>query len=257
MLRSRIIPFLMVHRGGLVKTVQFGAPKYVGDPLNTVRIFNEMEVDELMVVDVDASAQSREPDYKLIGNLAGECRMPLCYGGGVQTPEQVERIVSLGVEKVAFSSKAVSNPAVIGEAALRVGRQSVVVVMDVKSVDKDQGRYELFTHNGRHATGICPVDFARQVEDLGAGEIVLNSIDKDGTLSGYDIMLVDRVREAVRVPISVLGGAGSYDDIAALIRRYGTIGAAAGSLFVFKGRYRAVLVQYPNPDKKRLLALSD
>lgn len=254
MLRPRIIPCLLVHKGGLVKTVQFADHKYVGDPLNAVRIFNEKEVDELVVVDIDASILGREPDYRLISTLAGECRMPLCYGGGVGTPEQVERIVSLGVEKVAISSAALANPELITESSLRVGNQSIVVVLDVRKSGLLRRRYELFTHNGQRGTGIHPVDFARQAQALGAGEILVNSIDQDGTLQGYDITLIDQIRGAISIPMTVLGGAGSLEDISALIVRYGIIGAAAGSLFVFKGKYRAVLIQYPKPAEKDQIA---
>jgi cyclase len=243
---------LLVKNGGLVKTVGFDKPKYVGDPINAVRIFNEKEVDELIVLDIDASAQSREPDYKMIANLAAECRMPLCYGGGVKTPEQVQKIISLGVEKVALSAAAVDTPGLIAKAAERVGSQSVVVVMDVKKVGLLR-RYEVFTHNGTKSTGLDPVAWAKQVEQLGAGEVVLNSIDQDGVMKGYDLDLVERVRLATTLPMTVLGGAGSLSDLEGLIRRFGTIGAAAGSLFVFKGKYRAVLINYPSRLEKDAL----
>ena len=249
MLRPRIIPCLLVHRGGLVKTVRFSEPKYVGDPLNAVRIFNEKEVDELIVADIDATSLGREPDFDLIAKLAAECRMPLCYAGGVKTPQQVEKIIGLGVEKVAFSSAAIHTPELIAEAARRVGTQSVVVVLDVKKVGVLR-RYELFTHNGKQGTGISPVDFARKVAGLGAGEILINAIDHDGVMKGYDLTLIEQVRNAVSVPMSVLGGAGSLADLRDLIRRHGIIGAAAGSLFVFKGKYRAVLIQYPSHSEK-------
>lgn len=244
MLRPRIIPCLLIKNGGLVKTVQFGNPKYVGDPLNAVRIFNEKTVDELMVVDIDATAHNREPDYAIIRNLAAECRMPLCYGGGVKTVEQIQKIISLGVEKVAISSAAVHNPALLSEAASRVGSQSVVVVLDVKK-KKILSRYEVYTHNGSKATGLNPVELAKKIETLGCGEIIINSIDHDGVMKGYDLDLVTQVRNAIRLPMTVLGGAGSLNDIAGIIRKFGIIGAAAGSLFVFKGTYRAVLITYP------------
>jgi len=253
MLLPRIIPCLLVHKGGLVKTVRFAEPRYVGDPLNAVRIFNEKEVDELIVVDIDASVLGREPDYKLIANIAGECMMPLCYGGGVKTPEQVEHIISLGVEKVAISSAALANPGLVTESVRRVGNQSIVIVLDVKKTGLFKNRYEIFTNNGKRSTGIHPVDFARQAEVLGAGEILLNSIDHDGTMMGYDLPLVDHVREAISIPLTVLGGAGRDRDISTLIQRYGLIGAAAGSLFVFKGKYRAVLIQYPNRAEKEAI----
>lgn len=252
MLRPRIIPCLLVKNGGLVKTVKFANPKYVGDPINAVKIFNEKEVDELIVLNIDASVQNREPDYGMIGNLAVECRMPLCYGGGVKTVEQVEKIISLGVEKVAISSAVVKNPVIVAQAAEVVGSQSVVVVMDVKKT-KRVGNYEIWTHNASKPTGRSPVDFAQQVESLGAGEVVINSIDYDGVMKGYDCELVNNIRESINLPITVLGGAGKLQDIGKLINRFGIIGAAAGSLFVFKGKYRAVLINYPSRAQKDAL----
>lgn len=244
MLRPRIIPCLLVHDGGLVKTVKFADPKYVGDPINAVRIFNEKEVDELTVLDIDATAKGHEPDYKMIADLAAECRMPLCYGGGVQSSAQIQRIIGLGVEKVALSAAAVARPELINEAAAKVGRQSIVVVLDVRPGRR--GGYEIFTHNGRHATGLDAAEFAHRAEALGAGEIVINAIERDGVMKGYDLELARRVRQAVTLPMTVLGGAGSVQDLAGLVREFGIVGAAAGSLFVFKGVYRAVLINYPN-----------
>lgn len=254
MLRPRIIPCLLVKNGGLVKTVRFGNPKYVGDPINAVRIFNEKEVDELFVADIDATVQNREPDYTLIRNLAAECRMPLCYSGGVKTVEQIQRIVSLGVEKVAVSSAAIHDPTLLSEAAKRVGSQSVVAVMDVKK-NPTNGNHEVWTHNGSRATGKSPLEFARQAESLGAGEVVVNSIDDDGVMKGYDLALARTIRESIALPLTVLGGAGSLKDIRELIDTFGIIGAAAGSLFVFKGIYRAVLINYPNRSEKDTLCM--
>lgn len=249
MLRPRIIPCLLIHSGGLVKTVRFGTPKYVGDPLNAVRIFNEKEVDELMVVDIDASRHMREPDYKLIANLARECRMPLSYGGGVKTVEQFDRIIGLGVEKVAVSSAAVDDPTLISRAAARVGSQSVVAVIDVKRSGLLR-KPEVVTLNATKRSGLEPSVFAAKLQELGAGEIVLNNVDRDGEMKGYDFDLIDSVRNAISTPLTVLGGAGSLDDIRSLVSRYGIIGAAAGSLFVFKGKYRAVLINYPGLEEK-------
>lgn len=252
MLRPRIIPCLLIHKGGLVKTVGFGRPKYVGDPLNAVRIFNEKEVDELMVVDIDASRHGREPDYKLIANLALECRMPLCYGGGVKSVEQFDRIIGLGVEKVAVSSAAVDDAGLIPRAAERVGRQSVVAVVDVKRAGFLR-KPEVTTLNATRRTGLDPVEFARRLQEQGAGEIVVNSVDRDGEMNGYDLDLVAKMRAEITVPLTILGGAGSLKDIGDLIARYGLVGAAAGSVFVFKGKYRAVLINYPNRDEKEAL----
>lgn len=252
MLRPRIIPCLLVQNKGLVKTINFSRPKYVGDPINAVKIFNEKEVDELVVFDIDATAKNLEPDYLMIRNLASECRMPFCYGGGVKTIEQVKKIIKLGVEKVAISSATLENPALISVIAEAVGSQSVVVVLDVRK-NPENGNYELWTHNGKKNAGKNPIQFAREMENLGAGEIILNSIDNDGVMKGYDLALVDQVRQSITLPLTVIGGAGSLKDIESLIGRYGIIGAAAGSLFVFKGIYRAVLINYPSRSEKDAL----
>ena len=249
MLRPRIIPCLLVHRGGLVKTVRFKDPKYVGDPINAVKIFNEKETDELTVLDIDATANRAEPDFRLIANLAAECRMPLCYGGGVKTADQARRIIGLGVEKVAISSAALERPALITEAAGEVGAQSVVVVLDVRPQAKGSG-HDVWTHNGQRNTGRSPIEVAQQVEALGAGEIVINAIDRDGVGQGYDLDLALAIRKAVQIPMTVLGGAGSLQDLGRLFEACGVVGAAAGSLFVFKGPYRAVLINYPTPSAK-------
>jgi cyclase len=249
MLRPRLIPCLLLKNNGLVKTVNFKNPKYVGDPINAVRIFNEKSVDELVVLDIDSSVLGREPDYALIEKLAAECRMPLCYGGGVKTVEQAERIFSLGVEKVAISAAAVADPDLITRISRNVGNQSLVVVIDAKFNNKN-GVYEVWVHNGTKNTGIEMVEFAKQIEKLGAGEIVINSIDNDGVMMGYDMKLVNLVRDAISIPMSALGGAGSKADIAKLINKFGIIGAMAGSMFVFKGVYKAVLISYLNKEDK-------
>jgi len=248
MLRPRIIPCLLVKDKGLVKTVRFNDPKYVGDPINAVRIFNEKEVDELIVLDIDATMKACEPDYKMIQNLAVECRMPLCYGGGIKSAEQAKHIIGLGVEKIAISSALIENPGIIAEIAEEIGSQSVVAVIDVKK--RLGGKYEVWTHNGGKNTGNDPVELAKQFEKLGVGEIVVNSIDNDGEMKGYDLFLAAQIRGAVTVPMTILGGAGSLQDIGELISRFGVVGAAAGSLFVFKGIYKAVLINYPNPNEK-------
>ena len=249
MLHSRVIPCLLVKNGGLVKTVKFADPKYVGDPINAVRIFNEKEADELMVLDIDATVDGREPNYEMIQNLAAECRMPLCYGGGVQTVEQFKKIIRIGVEKVAISASAVTDPELVSKAAAMIGNQSIVVVLDVKK-KRFSGKYEVFTHNGKNSSGQNVSYYSSKMQSLGAGEIVINSIDHDGLMKGYDYKLVEQVRNAVTVPVTILGGAGSLDDISELVGRFGIIGAAAGSLFVFKGKYRAVLINYPDQKLK-------
>lgn len=252
MLRPRIIPCLLVRDKGLVKTRQFGDEKYVGDPINAVKIFNEKEVDELMVLDLDATSKGKGIDFKLVERLAAECRMPFAYGGGVQTVAQASRLIGLGVEKVALGTAAVRQPQLLREIARELGCQSAVAVIDAKRKRIGQ-RWEAKILNGREGTGRCPIELAREFEELGVGEIVINSIDHDGMMDGYDLELAERVRAAVGVPMTVLGGAGSLADMRALIARLGIIGAAAGSLFVFKGPYRAVLISYPVVGEKDAL----
>lgn len=252
MLRPRLIPCLLVQNSGLVKTIKFGNPKYVGDPINAVRIFNEKMVDELMIVDIDATRNDRKPDYDMIAKLANECRMPLCYSGGIKKVEQVEKIISLGVEKVAISSAAIADPDLISQAAERVGAQSVVVVLDIKKAGMFR-KLEAVTHNATRRTKLDPAKFIEDATDRGAGEIVLNFVDRDGTMEGYDLEAVAALRQHTSLPMTVLGGAGSLDDVAKLWKAEQIIGAAAGSLFVFKGRYRAVLINYPNIAEKASL----
>ena len=249
MLRPRIIPCLLIQDGGLVKTVRFKDPKYVGDPINAVKIFNEKEADELIVLDIDATVKGNEPDYRRIAHLASECRMPLCYGGGIRTAEQAQKIISLGVEKVAISAAAIDNPNLISQIAEEIGKQSIVVVLDVKQRLLTRS-YDVWTHNGTRNSKRDVFELAAEVEKLGAGEIVINSIDNDGRMKGYDIALAHRLRQSVRVPITVLGGAGSLADVGKVIEACGVVGVAAGSPFVFKGTYRAVLISYPDTSQK-------
>jgi cyclase len=249
MLRPRIIPCLLIQDSGLVKTVRFKDPKYVGDPINAVKIFNEKEADELIVLDIDASVKGVEPNYKQIANLAAECRMPLCYGGGIRTAEQAKRIISLGVEKVAISSAALADPMLITRIAEEIGRQSVVVVLDHKHrlLSKSQ---DVWTHNGTRNTKRSVLEVAMEMQELGAGEIVINSIDNDGRMKGYDVALAAKLRETVSIPITVLGGGGSLEHMRDVVAECGVVGVSAGSFFVFKGPYRAVLISYPGDQQK-------
>jgi cyclase len=248
MLRPRIIPSLLIHDNGLVKTVNFKNPKYVGDPINAVKIFNEKGVDELAVFDIDASVFGKEPNYSLIERLANQSMMPLCYGGGVKSIDQARKIFSFGIEKIALSSSIINNPNLITQIADRVGGQSVIVVLDIKK--KLLGGYEIFTHNGNKSTGLNPLKFVEDAQKLGAGEIIINSIDRDGMMKGYDLELIAKIRERLTIPLTVLGGAGSLNDIEKVIDAHGVIGVSAGSLFVFKGPYKAVLINYPTQIEK-------
>jgi imidazole glycerol-phosphate synthase subunit HisF len=242
MLRSRVIPCLLIHNKGLVKTVQFKNPKYLGDPLNAVKIFNEKAVDEIMVLDIDASKNDQEPDYGLIEKIAGECRMPLCYGGGINSVDMAEKIIQLGVEKVALSSAVLSDMDLIPKLSEHIGRQSVVVVLDIKK--NILGKYEIFTNNGTKKFPLSFNDVLQKLNDLGIGELVINSISNDGMMKGCDFKLAQKVRSSVSCPITLLGGVGCKEDIVALVKRFRVIGVAVGSMFVFKGPYKAVLISY-------------
>ena len=254
MLRSRVIPCLLIHKKGLVKTVNFKNPKYVGDPINAVKIFNEKEVDELIVLDIDASVENREPNFEMIKNLATESRMPFCYGGGITTVEQAKKIIELGAEKIAISSSAIKNLGLIREMGEKVGVQSVVVVLDLKKRGfLFGGGYDIYIRNGKEKVDVQLKDFINQLNEIGIGELVINSIDDDGLMQGYNNDLITLIRDWTNFPITVLGGAGSLDDIKNIIKKYKIIGVAAGSLFVFKGKYKAVLINYPNREEKARL----
>jgi imidazole glycerol-phosphate synthase subunit HisF len=252
MLRPRVIPCLLIKARGLVKTVRFANPKYVGDPINAVRIFNEKGVDELVVLDIDATRDGREPDYVTIGHLASECRMPLCYGGGVKSTSQARRIIGLGVEKIAISSAAVGHPTLVTDMAACLGVQSVVVVVDVKRRGGN-GIPEVWLHNGDTNTGRHVSEVAADLESRGAGEVVVNSMDRDGMMNGFDIELAREVRAATSLPLTLLGGAGEFRHVQELVRAIGVVGAAAGSLFVFKGVHKAVLISYPTREQRDTL----
>jgi len=251
MLRPRITPCLLVQQGGLVKTQRFKDPKYVGDPINAVKIFNEKESDELIVLDIDATRLGYGPNFDLISRISDECRMPLCYGGGVKTAKQAEKIICMGVEKVAISSVAIESPSIVSEFASAVGSQSVVAIIDVRKKNGVFNKgYEVCTHNATKAHRLNPLDLAIELQDFGVGEIVINSIDRDGSMQGYDLELAKILKKSLRVPMTMLGGAESLDDLVSLFDAVGIVGAAAGSLFVFKGKYRAVLITYPTPTQK-------
>lgn len=251
MLRPRIIPCLLIHQGGLVKTQCFKGGKYLGDPINAVKIFNEKEADELMVLDIDATRLALEPNFDLISKISAECRMPLCYGGGVKTAQQAERIIDMGVEKVAISSAVIENPMLVSEIASAVGNQSIVAVIDFrKKAGLFSKGYEVCTHNATKVHKLDPIKLAAELQEIGVGEIVFNSIERDGSMQGYDLELAKNIKKDLKVPMTMLGGAGSLEDLIILFDAVGVVGAAAGSLFVFKGKYRAVLINYPTPDQK-------
>lgn len=250
MLRPRIIPSLLIHDGGLNKTVKFKPGKYVGDPLNAVKIFNELCCDEIMILDIDATRNLKEPDYELIRKIAAECRMPLCYGGGIKDIYQAEKILSLGVEKVSLSSILYSEPEIINKLAKDVGTQSIVACIDVKK-SRFFNKYECYTNNATLKQNVELFEFINDIQKRGIGELVINSIDNDGMMNGYDINLFEKVLNNSNVPVTLLGGAGSIEDINKLVKISPIVGAAAGSIFVFKGKYKAVLINYPDEIEKK------
>lgn len=243
-MRNRIIPCLLLRNNGLIKTIRFKDSVYIGDPINAVRIFNEKEVDELIFLDIDATREKREPSLSIIRKIAEECFMPFSYGGGVETLQQIEEIIKSGAEKIVINTQAFLKKGFIKEAATRFGSSTIVVSMDIKK--KLIGGYSVHLNGGRNNTGKNPVDYSKEMEDQGAGEIFINSIDRDGTMEGYDIELIKSVSEVVSIPVIACGGAGRNDDLRKAIKEGGASAAAAGSLFVFHGKRRAVLITYPS-----------
>jgi imidazole glycerol-phosphate synthase subunit HisF len=249
MLRTRVIPCLLLNGVGMVKTVKFANPKYVGDPINAIRIFNQMEVDELVLLDIKASAEGRGPSFSAIEEVATECYMPFAYGGGIRDLADIRKILALGVEKVVLNSMAVSRPELVTEAAKEFGEQAIVVSIDARK--KLLGGYDAMILGGKKTAGSSPVELARQMADRGAGEILLNSIDRDGTQKGYDLELIRSVAGAVKIPVVALGGAATLQDLALATKRAGAAAAGAGSIFVFHGPHRAVLISYPTTAELR------
>jgi cyclase len=254
MIRTRVIPSLLLKGEGLVKTVNFKNPKYVGDPINAVRIFNEKEVHELVFLDITASIENRSPRFDIISNIASECFMPLGYGGGIRTLEQARQLFSLGVEKIIINSYAIENPSFIRNLADMVGSQSVVVSIDVKK--NFFGKYETYTLSGTTKTPWDPINWAQEAERSGAGEIILNSIDQDGTMKGYDIPLIKNVSDSVNIPVVACGGAGTVKDFSTAVHEGGASAIAAGSMFVYYGKYRAVLINFPDDEELKSVGLN-
>lgn len=246
MLRTRIIPCLLLKGEGFVKTVKFKKPVYLGDPINIVKIFNDKEVDELAILDIAASVGKRSPSFDLLADIAGECFMPLSYGGGLRRLQDLLTLSKAGYEKLIINSHAVENPRFVREAADLLGSQSVVVSLDVKK--SLLGKYEVYTLGGRRNTKRDPVGLAVDLADRGAGEILLNAIDRDGTQKGFDLELIKRVSSQVDIPVIACGGAGSVEDLALAKREGGASGVGVGSFFVFHGKHRAVLINVPPPE---------
>ncbi|MFA6127028.1 MAG: AglZ/HisF2 family acetamidino modification protein [Bacteroidales bacterium] len=242
MLKHRVIPCLLLRNGGLVKTLRFSDPKYVGDPINAIRIFNDKEVDELMVLDIMASKKGVEPNYTLVEQFAGECYMPLCYGGGVHTFDQAQRLFELGVEKICLQTAALQNLKFVEQIAKKVGNQSVLVSVDVKT--NWLGKYQLYSSATGKTLTQSWLSFIKDAVSAGAGEVLLNAVDRDGTLKGMDLELIREGAAAIEVPLIAVGGAGSLSDIKAAVDA-GASAVSAGAFFVFNGPHRAVLITYP------------
>lgn len=242
--KTRVIPILLLRGKGLVKTVKFKDPKYIGDPINSVRIFNEKEVDELVFLDITATPEGRGPDFELLADIAGEAFMPMAYGGGITSLDQVQRIFAMGFEKVVIDTAAYWAPQLIRDAVAIYGSQSIVGCVDVRRTLL--GRYELHSHAGKTRQSIGLLEHVSALELLGVGEIIVNSVDRDGTQSGYDLKLLLQVSSAVSVPVVACGGASGLDDFVAAVEQGGASAVAAGSLFVFVGPHRAVLINYPD-----------
>jgi cyclase len=245
--RIRIIPVLLLSKGGLVKSVRFKKPQYVGDPINAVKIFNEKEVDEIVVLDIDATAEKRPPDFQQLEGIASEAFIPMAYGGGLHSIDHVRRAFDTGIEKVILNTAALQNPSIIKEASDIFGSQSIVVSIDVRK--GLFGKYRVFGHKGKKNTGRNPVQFAKQMENAGAGEILLTCIDREGTFSGYDLELIHSVSEGVNIPVVACGGASKPEDFLAAVQEGKASAAAAGSFFVFRQPHRAVLISYPSQEE--------
>ena len=243
MLKTRVIPVLLLHNKGLVKTVKFKNPKYVGDPINAIKIFNEKEVDELIFLDIDASKENRGPNFELIENFASECFMPVCYGGGITTIEEIKKLFALGIEKISLNTSVMSDTNLIKEAIEIFGSQSIIVTIDIKK--SLFGKYQIYNHKKKKSIKIPYLEYIKNIENLGVGEILINNVDLDGTQKGYDVNLLKTIANNVNIPVIACGGAGKLEDFKTVKKEANVSAVAAGSFFVFQGKHNAVLITYP------------
>jgi len=248
---TRVIPALLLRNGGLVKTTKFKDPKYVGDPLNAVKIFNEKEVDELIFLDITATNENKKPALDFLKEVAGECFMPLAYGGGIRSVEEIKDILKVGIEKVILNSVAVENPDMVKKAVERYGSSTICVSMDVKK--NFWGKFEVWSKAGTQNSKLDPIKFAMQMDEIGVGEIMVNSIDRDGMMSGYDIDLIKSITSKVSMPVIACGGAGNVSHLAEAVKQGGASAVAAGSMFVFHGKMKAVLISYPSQEELKTI----
>lgn len=247
MLENRLIPVLLLSGKGLVKTVKFKNPKYVGDPINAIKIFNDKEVDELVFLDIKASKENRGPNFELLKNICSECFMPLAYGGGITKLEEVEKLYSIGFEKVIINNSAFDNPNLIKEAVRLSGSQSIIGCVDYKK--SLFGKKNLYTHKKGKVLKISVLEYINQLIDMGIGEIIIQSVDNDGMMNGFDVDFLNDIASKVNIPVVGVGGAGNIDHIKQLLKPGHVSAAAAGSMFVFHGPHKAVLINYPNQEK--------
>lgn len=248
MLRKRVIPCLLLKGESLVKTIRFKKFSYIGDPVNTIRIFNELEVDELIFLDISATKEKRPPNIKIINEIADECFMPLTYGGGIRSLDDAKKIFNIGIEKIVVNSYAIETPDFISRLSAHFGNQSIIGGIDIKT--NFRGKYEVYTHSGTKRSGINYLDWAVKLQELGAGELFINSIDKDGTWNGYDIDLIKNLTESVDIPVIASGGANSVNDIGKVLQEGGASASAVGSFVIYQSKGMGVLINFP--DKKYL-----
>ncbi len=240
----RVIPVLLLRNKGLIKTIRFKDAKYVGDPFNAVKILNEKEVDELIFLDIDASIENREPPYEYLKEIASECFMPLAYGGAIKSVDQIRKLIQSGIEKVCINTHSILSPDFVKNACEIFGASTIVGSIDVKK--NMLGKHQVYSHVKKSSLGLDPVKHAEYLQNLGVGEIFLNNVDLDGTMTGYDLDLVKKITSSVDVPVIACGGAGSLADIEKVVKQSNASAAAAGSMFVFHGKHRAVLISYPD-----------
>ena len=244
MLKPRVIPVLLLRNQGLVKTLKFDKYIYVGDPINAIKIFNEKEVDELVFLDIDASKNGASPNFEIISQIATECFMPVCYGGGIKNIDSIRKILKLGIEKVAINNAAINSLDFIENAVKIFGSSTIVVSIDIKK--NFFGKPQLYDHTKMKTKEYDLFEYIAKIEKCGVGEILINSVDRDGTMSGYDIALIKTITKQVKMPVVVCGGASSLSNIKLAVIDGGASAAAAGSLFVLNGKHKAVLITYPN-----------
>jgi cyclase len=244
MLRTRVIPVLLLKGEGIVKTIGFKKPKYLGDPRNIVKIFNDKEVDELILLDITATSKKRGPNYNLLNDIVSECFMPVCYGGDISSIENVKKLSAIGIEKFSINTNAFKNPGLIKELSRIFGSQSIIVSIDVKK--NFLGNYNCYIKGGEKRVKVDPIQFALEMQTAGAGEILINSIDRDGTMMGYDNKIINKISQAVDIPVIACGGAGSLEHLINAVKIGGASAVAAGSFFVFQGVHHALLISYPD-----------